>query len=66
MDKLKREELPRTDKPSVILVNEIKSEYGEEVSEDEVDGEVSIRIAYEIQPVRRSCTVSRRFEDATT
>lgn len=51
MDEFQGEELARADEALVVFVDEVEREDGEEVGEEEVDGEVRVGVADEVEPV---------------
>lgn len=64
---LEREELARADEAAVVLVDEEQREEGEDVREDEVRGEVGVRVADEVEPVVwGGCVVRGGVDDGAT
>jgi hypothetical protein len=51
VDEFQGEELTRTNKPSIILIDEIEGQEGEQIGEDEVDREVRVCVADKTKPV---------------
>src|SRR4051812_31493812 len=66
MDKLQGEQLSRAKETSIILVNKVKSEDGEEIGEYNVNRKVGVCVVDKIQPARRDSTVRRGIKNGLT
>ena len=53
MNEFKGEELARTNKAAVVLVDEIEREKSKEVGEGEMHGEIGVCVGDEVEPIIR-------------
>jgi predicted RNA-binding protein with TRAM domain len=55
-----REELPRADEAFVVFVDEVEREESVEVDEEEMDGQVRVRVRDEVEPIAARLGAVRR------